>query len=300
MSLYKRLARRIAAFGAVAMTACAAAPATEAKVASPAMWKVADQDTTIYLFGTIHLLPPGTKWRSPVFDKAVSGSDTLVVETDIDESNPTATVSELFKLAISEGLPPLSDRVKPEKRAALAMAIAKSGVPAAAFDKMETWAAAFLLLGVQFRDLGLENGSGVETTLKKQFAAGGKSVGELETNAEQLGFFDTLSEPSQRAFLDGVLDDSSAMRAQFGGMLDAWTQGDVAGIAKSFNSDIGDSPELMDALLSRRNANWARWVKGRLDKPGTVMVAVGAGHLAGDQSLVAMLEKQGVKVTRVK
>ena len=55
----------------------------------------------------------------------------------------------------------------------------------------------------------------------------------------------------------------------------------------------------MDALLARRNANWARWVKGRLDKPGTVMVAVGAGHLAGDQSLVAILEKQGVKVTRV-
>ena len=89
------------------------------------------------------------------------------------------------------------------------------------------------------------------------------------------------------------------MKQQFGGMLDSWTRGDVAGIAKSFNSEFGDAPELVDALLAKRNANWARWVHGRLDKPGTVLVAVGAGHLAGDQSVLSMLEKQGLKVTRV-
>ena len=299
MSLLKRFGRRLAAFGAIAATACASAPAAEAKPASPALWKVADADTTIYLFGTIHLLPPGTKWRSPVFDKAAAGSDTLVVETDIDESNPAATVGELFKLALSPGLPPLAERVKPEKRAALATAIAKSGIPAPAFDKMETWAAAFLLLAGQFKDLGLESGSGVESVLKKQFVAGGKPIGQLETNAEQLGFFDRLSEAAQRDFLEGVLDDSSDAKEQFGGMLDAWSKGDVAGIAKSFNADMGEAPELLDALIARRNANWAKWVKSRLDQPGTVMMAVGAGHLAGDKSVVNLLQKEGLKVTRV-
>jgi len=299
MSLLKRFGRRLATFGAIAATACASAPSAEAKPASPALWKVADADTTIYLFGTIHLLPPGTKWRSPAFDKAAAGSDTLVVETDIDETNPSATVGELFKLAISPGLPPLAERVKPEKRAALATAIAKSGIPAPAFDKMETWAAAFLLLAGQFKDLGLESGSGVESILKKQFVAGGKPIGQLETNAEQLGFFDKLSEGAQRDFLDGVLDESADVKEQFGGMLDAWSKGDVAGIAKSFNADMGEAPELLDALIARRNANWANWVKSRLDQPGTVMMAVGAGHLAGDKSVVNLLQKQGLKVTRV-
>ena len=146
MTLFKRFGRRLAAFGAIAATACATAPAAEPKAARPAMWKVADADTTIYLFGTIHLLPPNMQWRSATFDKAAAGSDTLVIETDIDESNPTATIGELFKLAISPGLPPLAERVKPEKRAALATAIAKSGIPVAALDKMETWAAALALL----------------------------------------------------------------------------------------------------------------------------------------------------------
>jgi len=299
MSLLKRFGRHIAAFGAVATAACTAAPATEPKAASPAMWKVADEDTTIYLFGTIHLLPPGTKWRSPAFDQAAAGADTLVVETVVDETNPAATMGELFKLAVSPGLAPLSERVGPDKKAALATAIAKSGVPAQAYDRMETWAAAFLLLGVQFKDLGLDSGSGVESALRKQFVAGGKAVDQLETNAEQLGYFDKLSEASQRKFLEGVLDDPASMKDQFGGMLTAWSRGDVQGIADSFNDELRDEPELMDVLLARRNANWARWVQGRLDKPGTVLVAVGAGHLAGDQSVLALLEKQGVKVTRV-
>jgi uncharacterized protein YbaP (TraB family) len=300
MSLFKRLSHRLATFGAIAATACGTAPAAEPRAASPALWKVADADTTIYLFGTIHLLPSGTKWRSAAFDKAVEGSDSLVIETVIDETNPAATVGELFKLAVSvKNLPPLAERVKPGKRAALASAIAKSGIPAAAFDKLETWAAAFLLLGVQFKDLGLDSGSGVETTLKKQFTDDGKTVGELETNAEQLGVFDTLSEPAQREFLNSVLEDPATMKVQFGGMLDSWSRGDVAGIARSFKPDLGEAPELMDSLLARRNVNWARWVKGRLDQPGTVMVAVGAGHLAGDQSVLSLLKKQGVTVTRV-
>lgn len=298
MSILKRFGRQLAAFGAIAATACAV-PAAEPKATSPAMWMVADADTTIYLFGTIHLLPKGTEWRSATFDKAAAGADTLVVETVIDETNPAETIGELFKLAVAEGLPPLADRVQPDKKAALAAAIAKSGVPAQFYDKLETWAAAFLLLGVQFKDLGLDPGSGVESALKKQFKDGGKAIGQLETNAEQLSFFDKLSEDSQRKFLAGVLDDPTAMKKQFGGMLAAWARGDVKGIADSFNSDLGDAPELKDALLIRRNANWASWVKGRLDQPGTVLVAVGAGHLAGDQSILTLLEGQGVKVTRV-
>ena len=299
MSLLKRFGRRMAAFSAIAATLCAAAPAAQPATAGPALWKVADDDTTIYLFGTIHLLPKETRWRSPAFDQAAAGSDTLVVETVIDDSNPAATIGELFKLAISPGLPPLLDRVPADKRDALATMVAKSGIPAQALDKMESWAAAFMLLGVQFQTLGLDSGSGVESILKKQFKDGGKPIGQLETNAEQLGFFDRLSEDAQRNFLLSVLDDPAAMKVQFGGMLAAWTRGDVKAIGDSFNHDLSEAPELKDALLVRRNANWANWVKSRLDQPGTVLVAVGAGHLAGEQSVQAMLELKGIKVSRV-
>lgn len=299
MSLFKRFGRRLTAISAIALAACGTAPAAQPAAASPALWKVADHDTTIYLFGTIHLLPKDTQWRSSAFDKAAAGADTLVVETVIDESNPAATMSELLQLAVSPGLPPIADRVPAEKRAALQATIAKSGIPAAMFDKLETWAAAFMLLGVQFKELGLDPGSGVESALRKQFADGKKTIGQLESNAEQLGFFDRLSEEAQRKFLIAMLDGAGDMNTEFKGMLDAWTRGDVKAIERSFNSDLSDAAELRDALLTQRNANWTKWVKGRLDQPGTVLVAVGAGHLAGEQSVQSMLEKQGVKVTRV-
>jgi uncharacterized protein YbaP (TraB family) len=82
-------------------------------------------------------------------------------------------------------------------------------------------------------------------------------------------------------------------------MLTAWSRGDVQAIARSFNKDLAESPELSDALIKRRNANWARWIEQRMARPGSLMIAVGAGHLAGSDSVIEMLQKQGYKVHRV-
>lgn len=297
MTLLKRLGRGFAALGAIAAAACAPVPTAEPKIASPAMWKVADKDTTIYLFGTIHLLPPGTKWRSATFDQALAGSDTLVVETVIDEKNPAPVFEALTKLALSPGLPPIAERVPPGKRAALMEVITRSGAPTAAYDRLETWAAGYLLLLTQLRAVGL--GAGVESVIRQEFSSAGKPIGQLETNIEQLGFFDGLPESAQRKFLEGVLEAPADMKKQLDGMVASWSRGDVDAISKTFNEDLRDSAEMKEALLVKRNANWAKWVKGRLDQPGTVMVAVGAGHLAGDQSVLTLLEKQGIKVSRV-
>ena len=48
---------------------------------SPALWRLADEDTTIYMFGTIHVLPQGFRWRSAQFDAVLAEADTLVLET---------------------------------------------------------------------------------------------------------------------------------------------------------------------------------------------------------------------------
>ena len=94
-------------------------------------------------------------------------------------------------------LPPILDRVSPDKRAALAALIARSGMPAGVLDKLETWAGGMILLGVTFKDLGLEPSSGVETALRSEFKAAAKPIDQLETNSEQFGFFDTLPEAAE-------------------------------------------------------------------------------------------------------
>jgi uncharacterized protein YbaP (TraB family) len=302
--MLKSLLRRVAAaFGLSLLVAGSASPATAAPAAShvahPALWAVSDADTTVYLFGTIHLLPSDYKWRTAKFDQAVASSQQLMVETIVDENNPQEMMAALAGLAFSPNLPPIAQRVPPAKRAALEAAIKKSGLPRPLFDRMETWAAAFMLLGNQFRDMGLKNGEGVETVLRGAFSNQGKSIGQLESNREQLGFFDALPEPAQRALLEGAIEDNKSMSSDFSQMLSAWARGDVNAIARSFNRDLSASPELKQALLDRRNANWSRWVENRMATPGSVMVAVGAGHLAGNGSLVDRLKREGYKVRRV-
>jgi uncharacterized protein YbaP (TraB family) len=260
---------------------------------------VSDKDTTIYLFGTIHLLPEKYAWRTTRFDQAIAGSQQLVVETIVDEKDPGKLMAALSSLAFAPGLPPLSERVPAAKRAELDKAIVKSGIPRAALDRMETWAAAFMLLGNQYKDMGLKGGEGVESVLRQRFVSDGKTVGELETNVEQLSFFDGLSEKAQRTLLEGAIETPKDMSKQFGGMLAAWANGDIGSIARSFNRDLAASPELKDALIKRRNVNWSAWVEKRMEQPGTILLAVGAGHLAGSDSLVDMLRRQGLKVSRI-
>src|SRR3954454_11169803 len=115
-------------------------------VAKPALWEVSDPDTTIYLFGTIHLLPENFQWRTAKFNEAMEGSQQLVVETIVDNKNPTKLMSAMASMAFAKGLPPIIERVPAAKRATLEAAIKKNGTPVAALNQMKTWAAAFVLL----------------------------------------------------------------------------------------------------------------------------------------------------------
>lgn len=292
--------RTAAAFGLAGLLVAVPAAAKAPRLAHPALWEVSDPDTTIYLFGTIHLLPDNFKWRTAKFDHAVENSQQLIVETIVDEKNPSKIMSAMASLAFNTpNLPPLIDRVPPDKRAALEAAVKKSGFPPHAFDRMETWAVAFILLGNQYRDMNLKGDEGVEAVLRNTFTSEGKPIGELETNLEQFGFFDRLPEKAQLALLEGALDDPKAANAEFSGMLKAWSDGNVSAIARTFDRDLAASPDLAQALLHQRNANWSKWIEQRMAKPGAIMIAVGAGHLAGNDSVIAQLQRDGYHVRRV-
>jgi len=289
---------RLALAGLLPLVGGAAQAAPAAKAARPAMWKVADADTTLYLFGTIHLLPEGQKWRTPAMDSALAGADELVLElNDIDDM--AASAQAMVRLGMSPGLPPIAERVPEGKRAALKAMMAESDYPEAVYDRLETWAASLALLGVTFKRLGLEASLGVENQIGAPFRATGRPVTGLETVEQQLGYLDTLSEKAQRAMLLSVVEDSADTRAQFKQMLDAWASGDLKGIARTFDDEAQMSPELKSALMSRRNAAWAEWLARRMEKPGTAFVAVGAGHLVGEDSVQSMLRKKGLKAKRV-
>ena len=291
------------AAAALALAGCAAQPGAQSAGGSaaaqrPAMWKVADADTTLYLLGTIHLLPEGRTWRTPAFEQALAAADELVLEVaNLDD--PAAMAGAMMKLGISKNLPPLRERVPEAKRAALDSMVAETGYPAAVLDRLETWAAALSLLGVSFKRLGLNPELGVESSITGPWKATGRPVRGLETVEMQFGFFDSLPEAEQRAFLEGVLESPQDAKKQFEELMDAWAKGDMNGLARAFADERNLTPALREVLLTRRNAKWAEWLDARMDRPGTAFVAVGAGHLAGSDSVQAMLKAKGHKAKRV-
>jgi uncharacterized protein len=123
------------------LASCAsAAPNSKPQTAvHPALWKLADGDTTIYLFGTIHVLPKELAWRTPKFNAAITRAQELVLEVS-DLGDPNQTAKTFMGLALTPGLPPVLDRVPPSKRAALQKLIDKAGVPTSFLDTMENWA----------------------------------------------------------------------------------------------------------------------------------------------------------------
>jgi uncharacterized protein YbaP (TraB family) len=268
-----------------------------AHAAHPALWKLQNKVSTIWLFGTIHALPPHFEWEDAAIRAAIAQSDRLVLEAVIE---PDQSRNTLLRMAAATApLPPVADRVPAKFHDALAAMAAKSGAPLEALNGMKTWAAAMVLFGVTVSGLGVTSADGVEEQLKAQFKMANKPVEGLETLEQQLGFFDTMDEARQREFLVSVVDSHADDAADFGKMVGAWSHGDERGISASFDKDMKTSDALRAVLLSRRNAHWADALVRRLGMPGTQFIAVGAGHLTGPDSVQVMLAKLGYRAKRV-
>lgn len=271
----------------------AAAPAP--KQLKPALWKVADADTTIYLFGTIHALPKGLVWLDGPVGMALDSSGELITEI------PEIPAAEQQKAVKAVGLlngETLRSLMPDTDRVAYEALLAKLRIPVEAFDPLEPWLAGITLGVMPYAMAGYGADSGVEAVLRKAAVAKGKKLGALETIDYQLGLFDQLPRKAQLKFLGEAVRDFDKSFAIIGTMTDEWGAGDPDGLGKLINENM-DDPELAETLLYQRNRNWASWIARRLDQPGTVFIAVGAGHLAGVQSVQDLLKAQGLTTTRV-
>ena len=272
-----------------------AAPATVD--ADPALWVVKDKDTTIYLFGTIHVLKPGLSWFDDGVKKAFDSSDELVLE--MVQPDQATMQNIVLSKAYSLSGPTLTERLPEADRGNYLKAMNSLGIPPAAFDRAQPWFAATNLSLLPLMKLGYDPKSGPETVLTEAAATDKKAIEGLETPEQQIGYLAGLPEKVQMAFLESTLKDLPKTEETMNGMVAAWSRGDPDALAKFMNDGLDDSPELAKTLLFDRNARWAQWIKARLDKPGTVFVAVGAGHLAGRQSVIDQLKTLKIKAKRV-
>jgi len=262
-----------AALAAASPQAPPALPAAEASDIRPAMFAVRDADTIVFIFGTFHALDGQTDWFKDNVRGAFENSDELVLETLVPEGPDRAQLSSM-----------------PRYRGLM--------TPSASFLATTRMA---IDAG---RSQGMQVGNGADMVLRHAAEAEGKRVEGLETLELQLNMFTRMpaatAMPAPRA--GEPVDDSAPMdnlSKAMAEMQSAWKQGDQGIFVRMLGQLEQSSPETYRMMFTERNARWADWIAGRMDTPGTVFVAVGAGHLAGKDSLLVRLAQLGIESSRL-
>jgi hypothetical protein len=266
--------------------------------ANPAVWVVRDADTNIYLFGTIHILDT-RPWFNDEVRRSFESASELVMEVNVPE-DLSSVQQVMLRYATDPQHRQLTQRLSAADQRRLAAALAPMHAAPAAFDRFKPWFVAMVLQVAQAgRQLGLESANGPETILGQAARARHMPIGELEGFEMQLRMFDTMSDADQLALLHETLRDLDRGTSRLRPLLEAWSRGDAARIARLIAPERGDNPRLRRMLFTDRNRNWTRWIQDRLQRPGTVFIAVGAAHLAGPGSVIEDLRAAGIRVQRV-
>ncbi len=265
--------------------------------ATPALWAVRDADTTIYLFGTVHMLKANVRWFEGDVKAAFDSADTLVIE--VSQDDPAKLAATFARLATNSQGPTVTQLLDPKQNARYAAALKTYSIPPEAMERVDPWLVAINLSVAPLMQLGYQQDLGADKVLEQAAAQSGKQVIGLESAEEQLGIFDGLPRKVQIDYLNATIEGLPEAEKEFATLIRNWSRGRADALAKQMNESLKETPELAKPLLLDRNARWAAWIGKRMDQPGTVFIAVGAGHLAGKGSVIELLGQKRLMVQRV-
>ncbi|MFT3810004.1 MAG: TraB/GumN family protein [Micropepsaceae bacterium] len=287
-----------AVFLAALTLASHAAPAPAPKKPEPAIWTIQKENgATITLFGSIHILSDNDKWRTAALEAAYKTADVIVLETDLSVMGTSEMQAYIAKESANVTGVTLSELLGPEQAAVVAKAAEAAGISYAAMEPYKPWFAALQLSVSNAVAKGFNSDQGVDKALESEGRADGKAIGYFEKTREQLDVFIDLPMDEQIAFLvlgaHEVLERPNELRD----LIAAWAKGDVEEIDELMNRGMEGAPLAQKTLLADRNARWVKVIREFFLKDNnSYLIVVGAGHLAGDDSVIAMLRDAGIEV----
>ena len=293
----------------VAQDAASQAPATEPATQSadapvevtPAMFVARDEDTTVFLFGSFHLLPQNVDWRSEAFDAAYEEADAIYFEvamTPVAMIQAQANMLKMGRLPEGESL---MDDLTEKERATFERLAADSGLPAEQLARFNPATASILLAQTLYNELDLKPNYGVELTLAADILGKQRDLRGLETIDEQSDILFAMPEEIGMVMLKSMLEESvDDQVVELRKVYDAWSSGNMDQILDITDDMAEESEALYDRLIVDRNKAWVEELDALMDEQaGTFLVVVGAGHLPGEEGVVALLKAKGQDVERV-
>ena len=284
------------------LAGCAAKEGSKEEVASklppqPPIWVVSDADSEITLYPTLHILPPETQWKSDEMTRRLAEAEEVWFEILPGSENDPALQQAMINLGMVPGSS-LSAKLSDAEIESLKTAIAPIGMPFQAVDQMRPWlVSTFVSVGAMI-DKGFDPNAGVEKQL--QPLVEGKKIRALETAQSQMEMLATLPEETQMEMLRQTLEDMDEGIEVLTELAADWAVGDVADLEDELLDEMKrETPVAYEAVFTARNKNWADQIEEEMKGSGTDFIAVGAGHLVGEDGVPAMLRARGYTVNRL-
>ncbi len=268
-------------------------------LADSSVWSVTSGNNTVYLGGTMHLLRPSDYPLPEEYEQAYQASSEIYFETDISAMNDLSVQAQMLQqLTYSDGRT-LESVLNEEACSALSEHVASIGMP---MEMLQTFKPGLLVSTLQifeFQRLGFTP-QGVDTYFNTRAISDAKTLGQLETVQEQIGFLAAMGEGNESEFILLSLSDLDETEEVMEAMIQAWRSGDNAKLSEMFVIDMkAEAPELYDALLVQRNLNWLPLIDQMLTDEDTEFVLVGAAHLVGEDGLLNLLSARGYQIKQL-
>lgn len=278
---------------ATGLAACEPAPRTPA-AGEPALWRIADEDSEIWLFGSVHVLPADVHWLSPRIAAALDSADEFVTETNTDDADFPGLAAQYGTLPEGQTL---SSLLSAEDAARLARVAGEVNLDMAQVERMRPWLAALNITYLYAARAGHSIEAGVETVLGARARAAGKRFGYLETAEAQIRVLADLAPVDEAHFLAVTVRQLEDGPDQLSALDEPWARGDLATLSERLDADWAEAgPAVHEAVIIRRNRNWADQIEERLAGAGSAFITVGAAHLVGEENVVRLLRERGIEV----
>ena len=257
------------------------------------VWAIKGAKNTVYLAGSVHMLPASDSKLPAAFDKAYADSAELVMEIDMDDLNPMDAQGMMMEKGLFSGDETLSGVIGKARFEKLEKQADSMGIPGEALEHFQPWMAAMTIEQLQLMKLGFDPSSGVEMQIANHAKGDHKPITGFETMQEQLGLLADMSMPDQVKFLDLTLDEMQEAQSELNDLLGAWRAGSASKLANMLSEEYGQAPALYNTLVADRNRKWVPQIERLLKSDKNYMIIVGTLHIVGRNGLLDLLKADG-------
>jgi hypothetical protein len=250
----------------------------------------------VFLLGSLHLLKSDAYPLAAEFDTAYRLSPKVIFETDIGAMEDPAVQARMLSMGLYPEGQSLLQNISDDMRIALQKRMTDLGLPMAQFVRFKPWLLAVRIATLELQRLGFSPANGIDVHYYGRALADEKKIGFFEAVDYQLDLLGNMSTDDQKAFLGQTLKDLEIAAEMADDMMRYWQKGQVDKLYSLLFKSFEEYPEIENRLLLQRNKDWVKKIETMLGEPESIFIVVGAGHLIGPQSVVALLKQKGYKV----